>query len=54
MRELGVHTLVAAFGARLRDEGIPVVPGQSMRFARSLDLLRPRTKPELYRCGLAT
>ena len=49
-----VAAVTARFGAELRDAGVPVDPGRCERFARAVTLIRPRTREELYACGLAT
>ena len=49
-----VAAVTARFGARLHDAGVPVDPGRCERFARAVTLMRPRTRGELYACGLAT
>ena len=49
-----VAAVTARFGAQLHEAGVPVDPGRSERFARAVTLMRPRTLPELYACGLAT
>src|SRR6266545_3347293 len=47
-------TTAATFGAALHDEGLPVGPDRSERFARAVTVMRPATVQELYWCGLAT
>ena len=49
-----VAAVTARFGAQLHDAGVPVDPGRCERFARAVTLMRPRTRAELYACGLAT
>ena len=49
-----VAAVTARFGAQLHDAGVPVDPGRCERFARAVTLMRPRTRQELYACGLAT
>jgi len=49
-----IAAVTARFGARLHDAGVPVDPGRCERFARAVTLMRPRTRQELYACGLAT
>jgi hypothetical protein len=49
-----VAAVTARFGAQLHDAGVPVDPGRCERFARAVTLMRPRTRGELYACGLAT
>ncbi|MGD0935701.1 MAG: hypothetical protein ABR922_14160, partial [Streptosporangiaceae bacterium] len=49
-----VAAVTARFGAQLHEAGVPVDPGRSERFARAVTLMRPRSLPELYACGLAT
>ena len=49
-----VAAVTARFGAQLHDAGVPVDPGRCERFARAVTLMRPRTREELYACGLAT
>ena len=49
-----VAAVTARFGAQLHDAGVPVDPGRCERFARAVTLMRPRTRDELYACGLAT
>jgi len=46
--------LAAAFGSRLRAEGLPVGPERSARFAAAVALVRPERLMDLYWCGLAT
>jgi uncharacterized protein len=49
-----VAAVTARFGVQLHDAGVPVDPGRCERFARAVTLMRPRTREELYACGLAT
>ena len=39
--ELDLAPLVAAFGRRLHEAGVPVTPERSARFAHALTLTRP-------------
>jgi uncharacterized protein with von Willebrand factor type A (vWA) domain len=41
-------TVAAAFGARLRDAGIPATPERAARFAAAVGLGRPATVPAIY------
>jgi uncharacterized protein with von Willebrand factor type A (vWA) domain len=46
--ELDLPPLVASFGRRLHDRGVPVTPGRSADFARALTLVRPIARHRLY------
>lgn len=46
--------IAARLGAALHDEGLPVGPDRSERFARAVTVMCPATLRELYLCGLAT
>jgi uncharacterized protein with von Willebrand factor type A (vWA) domain len=46
--DLELAPLVAAFGRRLRDAGLPVTPDRSARFAVALTLTRPISRTRLY------
>ncbi|HEX5495041.1 MAG TPA: VWA domain-containing protein [Mycobacteriales bacterium] len=46
--------LVARFGARLAEAGVPVPPERTARFAHAITLVRPGTTRALYWCALAT
>ncbi len=46
--------LVAAFGERLRDAGVPVTPERMARFAEAVLIASPRTTPEAYWLGRVT
>ena len=48
MQGIDLPSLVVALGQRLRAAGVPVTPQQSTRFARSLALVRPLRRTELY------
>ncbi len=52
MADLAV--LASRFAARLRQEGLPVGPDRSARFAAAVTLADPATVRDLYWCGLAT
>ena len=43
-----VAGVAAAFGRAIHDAGIPCSPERSVRFARALQLARPRTRARLY------
>lgn len=45
---------VAAFGAVLRAEGMPVGPDRCARFAQAVTVVSPSTNRELYWCAMAT
>ncbi len=47
-RRVDVAAVVAAFGRRLRDAGMPVTPAQCAQYARSLALTSPISRPQLY------
>ena len=40
--------MVAAFGRRLHDAGVPVTPERSARFAQALTLTKPVARRRLY------
>ncbi|MEA2294747.1 MAG: uncharacterized protein QOE86_2386 [Solirubrobacteraceae bacterium] len=46
--ELDLPALVARFGRRLHDAGLPVTPERSARFAQALALVRPVSRRRLY------
>ena len=46
--ELDLPPLVAAFGRRLHERGVPVTPARSSDFARALALTRPVSRRRLY------
>jgi uncharacterized protein with von Willebrand factor type A (vWA) domain len=46
--ELDLPPLVAAFGRRLHEAGVPVTPERSARFAQALTLVRPIARRRLY------
>jgi uncharacterized protein with von Willebrand factor type A (vWA) domain len=46
--DIELAPLVAAFGRRLRDAGLPVTPERSARFAAALALTRPIARTRLY------
>jgi uncharacterized protein with von Willebrand factor type A (vWA) domain len=46
--ELDLAPLVAAFGRRLHDAGVPVTPERSARFAQALTLVKPVARRRLY------
>ena len=46
--ELDLAPLVAAFGRRLHEAGVPVTPERSARFASALTLTRPVARTRLY------
>jgi len=46
--ELDLPPLVAAFGRRLRDAGLPITPEREAAFARALTLTRPVSRRRLY------
>jgi uncharacterized protein with von Willebrand factor type A (vWA) domain len=46
--ELDLPPLVAAFGRRLHEAGVPVTPERSARFAQALTLTRPVARTRLY------
>ncbi len=54
MAEVDLATGVARFGAALRAAGLPVGTDRSARFARAIEIARPRTTADLHQCGLAT
>jgi uncharacterized protein with von Willebrand factor type A (vWA) domain len=45
---LDLPAVAGALARRLRDAGMPVTPSQSERYARSLDLVNPRSRHALY------
>jgi uncharacterized protein with von Willebrand factor type A (vWA) domain len=46
--DMELAPLVAAFGRRLREAGLPVTPDRSARFAAALTLTRPIARTRLY------
>lgn len=46
--ELDLPPLVGAWSRRMHDAGLPITPGRSADFARSLTLVRPITRRRLY------
>ena len=48
MIELDLPPLVAAFGRRLHEAGVPVTPDRAVGFARALGLTRPVSRRRLY------
>ncbi len=46
--QLDLPAFVSAFGRRLHEAGVPVTSERSVRFARSLDLVRPISRRRLY------
>lgn len=47
-------SVIAGLGHRLRDEGVPVTPERSVRFAQAIDAARPQAVEELYWLGRTT
>jgi uncharacterized protein len=49
-----VAEAVAAFGAALREAGVPAGADRCGRFAQAVELIRPAGRPELLRCAVVT
>lgn len=49
-----IARVVAAFGAALRDAGLPAGPDRCERFARAITVLRPTSVTQLRACGLTS
>ncbi|HET6549905.1 MAG TPA: hypothetical protein VFG79_15690, partial [Solirubrobacter sp.] len=54
MIELDLPPLVAGFGRRLHEAGVPVTPERAARFAQALGVVNPVARTRLYWTARAT